>query len=456
MISTAQRKRPKLAPSTNVDKTTPRSISKNNSSVIIDLTLDSDTSPVCTVNSKTENSNKRKKGNQAKQFEREKSFLDRSRYPPKYYSRGKDNYDNDSDVSTTSSTNRQQKHYDEKDGHYVIKLDSDLTSRYTIVKLLGQGTFGKVVECYDRLSRNYKAIKIIRSVQKYREAAKVEIQILNELKKHDPNNVNRCIHLIECFDYRHHICMVFEKLSISMFDFMKANDFKPFPLRHIREFAKQILNSVKFIHDLNLIHTDLKPENLMLVDSKTSLSKTRSRSRKGNELINTEIRLIDFGSAIFEEDYHSTIVSTRHYRAPEILLQTGWSFPCDLWSVGCILVEFCTGDALFQTHDNLEHLAMMQASLGRFPVEIIDELGSETQKYFYGNAVKYPIAETTSNSLKYVKAMKPISSMLNLQKDDSFHQHFVDLVKKLLQYDPKRRLTAREALNHPFFSSKYD
>lgn len=78
-------------------------------------------------------------------------------------------------------------------------------------------------------------------------------------------------------------------------------------------------------------------------------------------LLDTEIRLIDFGSATFQDEYHSSVVSTRHYRAPEIILGLGWSFPCDIWSIGCILVEFFTGDALFQTHDNLEHLAMMEA-----------------------------------------------------------------------------------------------
>jgi dual-specificity kinase len=78
-------------------------------------------------------------------------------------------------------------------------------------------------------------------------------------------------------------------------------------------------------------------------------------------LVNSEIRLIDFGSATFQDEYHSSVVSTRHYRAPEIILGLGWSFPCDIWSIGCILVEFFTGDALFQTHDNLEHLALMEA-----------------------------------------------------------------------------------------------
>lgn len=96
-----------------------------------------------------------------------------------------------------------------------------------------------------------------------------------------------------------------------------------------------------------------------------SSSHTTSRNaRHRRVLLDSEIRLIDFGSATFDDEYHSSVVSTRHYRAPEIILNLGWSFPCDIWSIGCILVEFFTGDALFQTHDNLEHLAMMESVIG--------------------------------------------------------------------------------------------
>lgn len=129
------------------------------------------------------------------------------------------------------------------------------------------------------------------------------------------------------------------------------------------------------LHDLNLIHTDLKPENILLCDNSyqtftynrripSSLSTTNRTATQRRVLLNTEIRLIDFGSATFQDEYHSSVVSTRHYRAPEIILGLGWSYPCDIWSIGCILVEFFTGDALFQTHDNLEHLAMMEAVVG--------------------------------------------------------------------------------------------
>ena len=126
------------------------------------------------------------------------------------------------------------------------------------------------------------------------------------------------------------------------------------------------------LHDLNLIHTDLKPENILLVGNayqtftynRAIPSSTRNQPRSAKYrkvLLDPEIRLIDFGSATFDDEYHSSVVSTRHYRAPEIILNLGWSFACDIWSIGCILVEFFTGDALFQTHDNLEHLAMMEA-----------------------------------------------------------------------------------------------
>lgn len=115
----------------------------------------------------------------------------------------------------------------------------------------------------------------------------------------------------------------------------------------------------------------------------------------------TDVRLIDFGSATFDHEHHSTIVSTRHYRAPEVILELGWSQPCDVWSIGyvkhfnsnacvprapienrkplkshmliylfllcfcsCIMFELYLGITLFQTHDNREHLAMMERILG--------------------------------------------------------------------------------------------
>ncbi|KAK5004067.1 serine threonine protein kinase CMGC group, partial [Cryomyces antarcticus] len=277
-------------------------------------------------------------------------------------------------VVQDKSANRNQT-VDDEDGHYIVTPNSNITDRYQIVKLLGQGTFGKVIEAVDRRKNTKCAIKIIRSVPKYRDASRIELRVLATLASNDKHNRNKCIHLRDCFDFRNHICIVTDLLGQSVFDFLKSNQFVPFPSSHIQGFARQLFTSVAFLHDLNLIHTDLKPENILLVNNgyqtftynrtiPSSSTVTTRNAKHRKVLLDPEIRLIDFGSATFDEEYHSSVVSTRHYRAPEIILNLGWSYPCDIWSIGCILVEFFTGDALFQTHDNLEHLAMMDAVCG--------------------------------------------------------------------------------------------
>ena len=132
-------------------------------------------------------------------------------------------------------------------------------------------------------------------------------------------------------------------------------------------------------------------------------------------LRNPAIHLIDFGSATFEEEYHASVVSTRHYRAPEIILGLGWSYPCDVWSIGCILVEFFTGEALFQTHENLEHLAMMEIVFGKVPDGKWGKAAARSKPEWFSNGttkVAYPQPTTTKQSKKYVKAMKPLEVSL--------------------------------------------
>jgi serine/threonine protein kinase len=125
------------------------------------------------------------------------------------------------------------------------------------------------------------------------------------------------------------------------------------------------------MHNQGLIHTDLKPENILFLKSfKEEVEESRKDSRKEQDieiLSSTEIRLIDMGNSTFQESYHSRIVGTRHYRAPEVLLNTGWSYPSDLWAIGCILMEVYTGKVLFSPKDDLEHLAMLDYALGPIP-----------------------------------------------------------------------------------------
>ncbi|XP_022769842.1 serine/threonine-protein kinase AFC2 isoform X2 [Durio zibethinus] len=287
---------------------------------------------------------------------------------------------------------------DDKDGHYMFELGDNLTSRYKIRSKMGEGTFGQVLECWDRERKEMVAIKIVRGIKKYREAAMIEIEMLQQLGKHDKGG-NRFVQIRHWFDYRNHICIVFEKLGPSLYDFLRKNNYRSFPIDLVREIGRQLLECVAFMHDLRLIHTDLKPENILLLSPEyvkvpdykvlfasfiglivllyyLSTVKSASRSPKDSSYFkrlpkSSAIKLIDFGSTTYERQDQTYIVSTRHYRAPEVILGLGWSYPCDIWSVGCILVELCTGEALFQTHENLEHLAMMERVFGPLPQHML-------------------------------------------------------------------------------------
>lgn len=369
----------------------------------------------------------------------------------------------------------EEKICDDADGHYSVKINSGFANdRFIIKEMLGQGTFGKVVKALDNQTNEMVAIKIIKSIPKYREASKIELRVLTMLKKHDPLNEFQCIHLRECFDYRNHICIVTDLLKMSLYDFMESTNFSPFPGSHIQAFTRQMLRSVAFLHDLNLIHTDLKPENILLINDD-------SIDRNGKMILkDPRIFIIDFGSAIFNDEYHSSVVSTRHYRAPEIILGVGWSFPCDMWSLGCILVELLTGEALFKTHENEQHLAMMEKVIGsrvdlnmvnkcldlysssnsnniktnsRFDTSVVDAFDSSTK------FLKFSInSKSVPNRMKKdVKSLKLLDDLIwdkvgNDKRGEKFWKYFIDLVKRMLTWNPNNRITAREALNHKWFT----
>lgn len=113
-----------------------------------------------------------------------------------------------------------------------------------VSKLLGNGTFGKVVYASDSTSKEPVAIKIVRSVPKYREAALQELRVLRTLEANDPANRYRCLHLRDCFEFHSHICIVTDLLGPSLFDFLKNNSYAPYPFMHVQSIARQVLTSL--------------------------------------------------------------------------------------------------------------------------------------------------------------------------------------------------------------------
>ncbi|XP_049870622.1 uncharacterized protein LOC126370036 isoform X2 [Pectinophora gossypiella] len=337
---------------------------------------------------------------------------------------------------------------DDKDGHLVYWPGYVMGARYKIIDTLGEGTFGKVVEVKDLEMEHRMALKIIKNVEKYREAAKLEINVLEKLADVDPDCKNLCVKMLDWFEYHGHMCIAFEMLGQSVFDFLKDNFYQPYPLEHVRHIAYQLIYSVLFLHDNKLTHTDLKPENILFVDSDYEVVSVYNSSKKKHDLRRvkrSDVRLIDFGSATFDHEHHSTIVSTRHYRAPEVILELGWSQPCDVWSIGCIIFELHLGITLFQTHDNREHLAMMERILGPIPYRMARKTRT---KYFYHGKLDW---DEKSSAGRYVREnCKPL--LRYQQSNSEEHRQLFDLVARMLDYEPAQRITLRDALKHPFFS----
>ncbi|XP_076173501.1 CDC like kinase darkener of apricot isoform X3 [Ptiloglossa arizonensis] len=335
---------------------------------------------------------------------------------------------------------------DDEEGHLVYQSGDILENRYIVLATLGAGTFGKVVKVKDLQMDHVMALKIIKNVEKYREAAKLEINALEKIATKDPEGQHLCVKMLDWFNYHGHMCIAFEMLGLSVFDFLRDNHYQPYPLEHVRHIGYQLCYAVKFLHDNKLTHTDLKPENILFVDSDYEKIYNNKKRKEIKRIKRTDIRLIDFGSATFDHEHHSTIVSTRHYRAPEVILELGWSQPCDVWSIGCILFELYLGITLFQTHDNREHLAMMERILGTIPHRMARKTKT---KYFYHGKLDW---DEKSSAGRYVRDnCKPLHRCM--LSDDEEHRQLFDLIQKMLEYEPAQRIVLKDALAHPFFDA---
>jgi len=339
---------------------------------------------------------------------------------------------------------------DDSDGHLAYLPGDFVSDRYEIMSTLGEGTFGKVVKVKDHENEDYVAMKIIKNIHKYREAAKLEINVLQKLNSKDPSGKHLCVRMFDSFNYFGHMCLTFEILGESVFDFLKGNGYVGYPLDQVRHISYQLNYAVKFLHDHHLTHTDLKPENILFVSNDWYTEYCPATKRNIRRMRDTRVKLIDFGSATFDWEHHSSVVSTRHYRPPEVILEMGWSQPCDVWSTGCIIFELYQGHTLFQTHDNLEHLAMMTRILGEFPQHLI----RRTKTNFFQPHGKLswdwslPAARYASQHCRPLPQYRRHSPVSGPGQEESV---MLDLIARMLDYEPDRRLTLKEALKHPFF-----
>lgn len=174
--------------------------------------------------------------------------------------------------------------YDDDDGDYTVVLGDHLAFRYEVQDFLGKGSFGQALKCFDHKTGETVAIKIIRNKQKYAHQATVELNIVTHLTERDPNDQHNCIRIKDHCYFRSHLLLSFELFSINLYEFIKANNFQGVTLSLIRRFAIQMLQALKFMRDENIIHCDMKPENILL----------KNKDKSG-------IKVIDFGSSCFAD-----------------------------------------------------------------------------------------------------------------------------------------------------------
>jgi dual-specificity kinase len=122
---------------------------------------------------------------------------------------------------------------------------------------------------------------------------------------------------------------------------LKENEYIPFRPEHVQAITKQTLTAIAFIHNMKMAHTDIKPENILLLDDATTEEVDKKTGQKYLVPVNPSIKVIDFGNARFLSKKKGSLINTRQYRAPEVLLGIGWMFPSDVWSVACVIVETC-------------------------------------------------------------------------------------------------------------------
>jgi len=304
--------------------------------------------------------------------------------------------------------------YDNANHDYICRVGDKIVNpdgqTYELLERLGQGTFGQVLKCGLK-EGGAVALKIIKNKPAYFHQALLEVHILQTLNsKYDPEDQKRIVRMVDFFVYRKHLCIAFELLSVNMYDVLKQNSFRGVSMTLIRVLTDQILKAMKCLREAHVIHCDLKPENVLL-----------------SNMQHTHIKLIDFGSACFENHTVYPYIQSRFYRSPEVLLGLPYTGAIDMWSLGCICAELFLGLPIFPGHSEYDQVCRIVEVLGVPPISML-EAGKHRSKFFKRMEQEIPAppdtgdgdlasasgddgtecsADTSAQGLQHIEAMGP-------------------------------------------------
>ncbi|XP_010881628.1 homeodomain-interacting protein kinase 2 isoform X4 [Esox lucius] len=370
-------------------------------------------------------------------------------------------------TATATSTATSKNGGSNNEGDYQLvqhEVVCSMTNTYEVLEFLGRGTFGQVVKCWKRGTNEIVAIKILKNHPSYARQGQIEVSILARLSTESADDYN-FVRAYECFQHKNHTCLVFEMLEQNLYDFLKQNKFSPLPLKYIRPVLQQVATALMKLKSLGLIHADLKPENIMLVDP------SRQPYR---------VKVIDFGSASHvSKAVCSTYLQSRYYRAPEIILGLPFCEAIDMWSLGCVIAELFLGWPLYPGASEYDQIRYISQTQG-LPAEYLLSAGTKTTRFFNRDtdSTNYPLwrmktpedhegetAIKSKEARKYIfnclDDMAQVQSTVNMTADlegsdmlaeKADRREFIDLLTKMLTIDADKRITPIESLNHPFIT----
>lgn len=307
-------------------------------------------------------------------------------------------------------------------------------------------------------------MKVIKNTKDFFDQSLDEIKILEKLRQTGKCHENHIVEMKTFFYHREHLIICTELLRQNLFEFGKFivdNDEEAyFTITRMAFITRQMLKALKFVHSLGLVHSDVKPENILL----------GSYSR-------AQVKLIDFGSSCYLTDRQSSYIQSRSYRAPEVVLGLPYDGKIDVWSLGCVVAEMFTGEVTFQNDSIVSMLSRIESICGPFPRHMIAQ-GRQSGRFFTRSGLLFEKVDDVDNSHGDDKRQalfdifQPKSTCLSARlgfEDDLMEgfddrdvqigpfrsrreekQTFVDFVARLLTIDPDSRPTADEALSHPW------
>jgi len=297
----------------------------------------------------------------------------------------------------------------------------DVDTRYHLMRGLGQGAYGVVCSALDSVTNKKVAIKKTISVFESHTVAKRTLREIKLLRHFHHDNIISIKDIIQPQSRNfNEVYVVSELMDTDLQQIIKSPQL--LTDEHIQYFVYQLLRGLKCIHSAHVIHRDLKPGNLLVNH-------------------NCDLKICDFGlgrSAIMQPEL-TEYVTTRWYRAPEVLLCSDtYSYAIDVWAAGCILYEMLTRRPLFPGKEYLNQINLILDRLGTPTEEDIQNIRNNKARDYISNL---PKRSKLSFALTLPRETNPLA---------------IDLLEKMLVFDPPSRITVHDALRHPYLARLHD